>query len=277
MPSLQVVNQAAAQKDSPVLGIVAALSQEVGGILGLGHWERLPSSAASRLYSGAVGGTDILLSVSGMGRAAAENATEELLQRYNPGAVLSLGFAGGLASHVAPGALVGAEEIVRANAAGGDRLRPDDALLRCARDALTEVRTPHSWGHLLTASEVVTSPGDKARLGDQTGALAVDMESAWVGRVCQQHETPFLAVRAVVDAAGDALPPILVDVTAGDSGLRRVASLLARPWLFPRLLRLARAAARARASLTDFVAAFSAVWAAYARQPESAALGGQPR
>ena len=211
-----------------------------------------------------------------MGRSAAESATEELHQRYRPGAVLSLGFAGGLASQLGPGALVVADEIVRANASGGDGLRPDGALQRCARDALTEVQTPHAWGALLTASRIVASPGDKARLGAETGALAVDMESAWVGMVCNQHETPFLAVRAVVDVVEDALPSILVDVTAGDSGQWwRMASLLARPWLFPRLLRLARASARARASLTDFVAAFAAVWAACEREPASAALEGR--
>ena len=224
-----------------------------------------------------MGKTDIVLSVSGMGRTAAENATEELLQRYHPGAVLSLGFAGGLAPHLSSGALVAAEEIVRANAADGDRLRPDDAILRCAREALTEVQTSHAWGALLTASEVVAASGDKARLGAQTGALAVDMESAWVGRVCEQHGTPWLAVRAVVDGVENALPSILADVTAGASGLRRTASLLARPWLLPRLLRLARASARARASLTDFVVAFSAVWTACAQDRESAVVRGQPR
>ena len=273
---MQVVRQPAeAQKDSPVLGIIAALPQEVGGILGLGRWERIPSEAAARLYRGSVGGTDIVLSVSGMGRAAAEDAAEEVLRRFRPGAVLSIGFAGGLASHLAPGVLVAAEEIVRANTTDVERPRPDDALRRLARDALTKVHAPHFWGPLLTVSAVVASPGDKARLGAETGALAVDMESAWVGRVCQQHETPFIAVRAVVDRVQDALSPLLVDVAAGDAGWRRMAPLLARPWLLPRLLRLARAAARARASLTTFVAAFAAVWTAYAREPECAVPGGR--
>ena len=258
------------------LGIIAALPREVGGILGLGRWERIPSEAAARLYRGTVGGTDIVLSVSGMGRAAAEDAAEEVLRRFGPTAVLSLGFAGGLAPHLAPGAMVVAEEMARTDESGGDRLRPDDALRRCARDALTKVHSPHFWGPLLTASGVVASPGDKARLGAETGALAVDMESAWVGRVCQQYETPFIAVGAVVDGVGDALPPYLVDVAAEGSGRwRRMAPLLARPWLLPRLLRLARAAASARASLTAFVAAFAAVWTAYAREPECAVPGGR--
>ena len=259
---------------APVLGVFAALPQEIGGILALGSWERIPSDAASRLYRGAVGGTDILLAVSGMGRAAAEDAAEELLQRFRPSAVLSIGFAGGLASHLAPGALVVAEEVVPANAPDGDMLRPDDALQRLALDALAMVGPPHFRGPLLTATEIVATPADKARLAAATGALAVDMESAWVGGVCERHGTPFLAVRAVVDAAEDALPPVLVDVAAGGRW-QRVARLLARPWVLPRLLPLARAAASARASLAAFVAAFAPAWAACARESERAVPGGR--
>ena len=85
------------RQPAPTLAIVAALPQEVGGLLGLGRWERLPSGAAPRLYSGAVGGTDIVLSVSGVGQAAAESAAEELLRRDHPGAVLSLGLIEGVA------------------------------------------------------------------------------------------------------------------------------------------------------------------------------------
>lgn len=254
------------------LGIVAALPREVGGILGLGRWEHISSDAASRLYRGVVGDMDFILAVSGMGRAAAEAATEELLQGHRVGAVLSIGFAGGLAPDLAPGTLIVADEIARPS--DGDSLRPDDALRRLALDALATVQSPHVCGRLVTAPEVVAAPADKARLGAETGALAVDMESAWVGSVCRRHGTPFLAVRAVVDAAGDTLPPVLADVAAGDSWWG-MAPLLARPWLLPRLLRLARAAAAARASLTAFVETFAAAWAACAREPECAVPGGR--
>ena len=139
-------------------------------------------------------------------------------------------------------------------------------------------QTPHACGPLLTASEVVASPRDKAQLGAATGALAVDMESAWVGDVCWRHATPFLAVRAVVDGVGDTLPPVRGRMAADDGGrFRRVAPLVVRPWLLPRLLRLARAASLARASLTAFVAAFAAGWASCAREREHSVSGGRSR
>ena len=268
---MEDVLQPAEAHKAPDLGIIAALPQEVGGVLGLGQWESVPSRAASRLYSGAVGETSIILSVSGMGRTATEDAAAELLQRFRPRAVLSIGFAGGLAPRIAPGDLVVAEEIVRTNAPDGDALRPDDALQRRALAAMAKAQRPFFRGALLTVSRVISSRMDKARLAEETGALAVDMESAWVARVCRRHETPFLAVRAVVDAAGDALPSVIADVAAIGAGSgRRRARLLTRPWLIPRLLRLALASARARANLTAFVAAFAT---ACAGEPEPSTLG----
>ena len=272
---MEVVRQ---PQTAPALGIVAALPQEVGGLLRLGRWERVPSPAPSRLYRGMLGDIDAVLAVSGMGRAASEAAAEDLLQRFHPGAVLAVGFAGGLAPHLAPGALVVADAIVPANEPQDGALRPDAALLERARDALATVHTPHACGPLLTATKVVASPEGKAALGAATGALAVDMESAWVAGVCRRHDVPFLAVRAVVDGVGDALPAVLARTPAEDVGRsHRVWPLLARPWLLPRLLRLARAAARARASLTAFVDAFAAGWAAGAPERAHAAHGGRSR
>ena len=270
---MEVVRQ---PQKAPAPGIIAALPQEVGGLLRLGRWERLPSPAPSRLYRGVVDGTDVLLSVSGMGRAAASAAAEDLLQRFHPAAVLALGFAGGLAPRLAPGALVVADEVVPANESGDGALRPDDALLCLARDALATAQTPHACGSLLTAAEVIASPDDKAALGAATGALAVDMESAWIGGVCRRHDTPFLTVRAIVDTADETLPPFLGGLAAGHIGLRRMTPLLVQPWLLPRLLRLARNAARARTSLTAFVSAFATVWASHAPEQAHAVHGGRP-
>ena len=272
---MEVVRQS---QTAPALGIVAALPHEVGGLLRHGGWERVPSPAPSRLYRGALRGVDVLLAVSGMGRAASEAAAEDLLQRFHPGAVVAIGFAGGLAPHLAPRALVVADAVVPASEPQDGALRPDAALLQRARDALATVQAPHACGLLLTATEVVASPEGKAALGAATGALAVDMESAWVGGVCRRHDTPFLAVRAVVDSVGDALPAVLARTPADDAGLsRRMWPHVARPWLLPRLLRLARAAARARASLTAFVDAFAAGWASGAPERAQAVHGGRSR
>ena len=53
---------------------------------------------------------------------------------------------------------------------------------------------------------LVRLPEEKLALGEKYAAAAVDMETLAVAGVCRRRQTPFLAVRAISDAAGDVLP-----------------------------------------------------------------------
>jgi adenosylhomocysteine nucleosidase len=56
-------------------------------------------------------------------------------------------------------------------------------------------------GRLLCVSELVGKPADKKALGARHDAVAVDMESAAIARLCSKHEVPFGCVRAISDHA----------------------------------------------------------------------------
>ena len=88
----------------------------------------------------------------------------------------------------------------------------------------------------------------------ETGAVAVDMESAGVAQVAALNKLPFVAVRAIVDTAGDTLPRAVV--AAGTEGRVRFARLILGIVRSPRelapLMQLAkryRAASRALGSV----------------------------
>ncbi len=78
------------------------------------------------------------------------------------------------------------------------------------------------------------------------------MESLAVGQVATLHRLPFLAVRAIVDTAGDSLPRAIVAASLGGS-LRRwrlILGLAAAPAEVAQLVALARRYRAARRSLT---------------------------
>jgi adenosylhomocysteine nucleosidase len=97
---------------------------------------------------------------------------------------------------------------------------------------------------------------EKLLLGEETGALAVDMESAAVMRQAAAAGVPALALRAISDRAGESLPldfNLCLD-THGQLRLARLLLLLARhPRAIGPLTRLGRQSAAAGRSLARFI------------------------
>jgi adenosylhomocysteine nucleosidase len=108
-------------------------------------------------------------------------------------------------------------------------------------------------GALATSSGIVATPADKAALFRQSGALAVDMETAPAQRFAESLRVPFLAVRAISDTAAQSLDPALLSLVDSDGrprvgrALRQLAAGSVR---LPDLLRARRAANLALARLT---------------------------
>ena len=109
--------------------------------------------------------------------------------------------------------------------------------------------TPHL---LLGASTVAATVAEKARLYSETGAAAIDLESAAVARVARMHRATFAVLRAICDTSARALPPAALAAldTRGAIAIGRVlASIVARPAQIPALLALASDAMTALCAL----------------------------
>jgi adenosylhomocysteine nucleosidase len=154
-------------------------------------------------------------------------------------ALISFGLAGGLNPSLRPGTLV-----IPAAVWSPGLVHPTDTTLT------------HMLGgpaHSLYAGpKLAITAAEKAALHTSTGADAIDLESGAVAKVAALHGLPFAVLRAICDPADSTLPPaaIIALNDAGSIKLVRVAgSLLRHPAQLPALLRLATAAAAARAAL----------------------------
>lgn len=169
-------------------------------------------------------GDDVSLHVTGMGTHAARRAGAIIAARPLA-ALVAAGFCGALDPALRVGDLIAAETV--SDEAGGERFRAHPRLLAAA---------PGRRGELVSARRIARTPQDRRRL---TG-LAVDLESAALARAARGAGVPFLALRAVTDAAHHRLPDFdaLMDasgrLTPG-AGLRH---FLRRPGELPALGRL---------------------------------------
>lgn len=233
------------------IGVVFALALEARPLVRR-LVDRVTTSGGYREHVGELSGRRVAVIEAGVGPAAAARATEDLLALRKPRWIVSTGLAGGLAADldradvIVGGHVVNIEGQVHATSAGV--LAAADAEL----SRLVEGRG------ILSVAEVVARAAEKARLAEQTGAAAVDMETFAVANVCSARRTRFLAVRAISDTAEEDLPRgvsrLLAHRTAAGRAGAAAALALRRPSLIKDLWRLRRHSVEAAEALADVLA-----------------------
>ena len=113
-------------------------------------------------------------------------------QGVKPRLLISSGYAGGLQAGKEVGHL-----ILGANVSQPELLAKTRGLLAA--------RIVHT-GTLTTHSAAVETVSAKQALGAETGAIAVDMETAWIAAVCAGAEVPMLSLRVISDAVDQDFP-----------------------------------------------------------------------
>jgi adenosylhomocysteine nucleosidase len=182
-------------------------------------------------------GEGSLLAISGIGGIAAAAAAQALVDA-GASALMTFGMAGGLDPALKPGSVVIPCELLSSE---GARYAASRAWREQVAAAVSPLRAV-TEGNLLTSTHAIDTPAHKAAAFRNTGAAAVDMESAAVAKIAAQHNLPFIAVRVIVDTAADMLPRAVV--AASRAGRVQLARLIGGLILAPReiasLVRLAQ-------------------------------------
>jgi len=228
------------------VAIIAPMPNELRPVVKMLGLRRTGERGGMPVYTGTVGGAEVVATRTGIGPALAEKAMEELLQLTDVDRVVVVGIAGGLEPVSAVGDLIVPEAVV--DDATGERFRA------------TPVGDVTPKGVLRTGDEADYGLDDAgvARLRDQ-GFTALDMETAAVARVCERHGIPWLAFRAISDMAGDSsLGPVVMTLVNPDGSPRPWAGirfLLGHPHRIPRFVRLGRDARAATIAAAEAAAA----------------------
>jgi adenosylhomocysteine nucleosidase len=220
------------------VGVVAALAAE-GRALG----PAMPWGGLAPLSELALLGEGSLLAVSGIGRAAADVAANALADA-GVSALMTFGMAGGLDPALTAGTIMLPSELISADGTRFVTCRTWRQRIGASIGASRAV----SESKLLMSDQAIESLADKAAAFRDTGAAAVDMESAAVAAVAAARKLPFVAVRVIVDTAADMLPGTVV--AASRAGRVRIGRLIAGLlWAPGEIAALVRLATRYRAAI----------------------------
>jgi len=204
--------------------LVAALEREVRGLTK--RWRSIEREYEGRRFKFFESGQSVLV-CGGIGAEAARRATEAAVALYQPELVQSVGFAGALDPGLKVGEIFSPSRVID------------------ARDG-SSVATGSGRGVLVSASSVA-GVKEKAKLAESYGAQAVDMEAAAVARGTQARGVRFTAVKAISDESDFTMPAMdgFVDEKGQFQTGKFAVFAAMRPWLWLRVIRLARNSAKA--------------------------------
>ncbi|MEK6716895.1 MAG: hypothetical protein AABZ16_05345 [candidate division NC10 bacterium] len=246
--------------DRPV-ALVVALAQERQPLQRRLAAARQGRAGDFRVVVGELAGRAAVLIQAGIGRDRARRALLAASHQFSFRAAWSLGFAGGLAETLCVGDVVCPAAVLLDDGRTGQSfgVAPAQAAVRAAL-AAAGIRI-HD-GPLLTVDDPLRTPEVKRAAHRRTGAVAVDMEAAGVAEAARDLGIPWLAIKAVVDAAGEALPEFLAGCTTAQGELRwrGLLSNLASARRRRTLWRLPRASRQAAQGLQRAVDVAFAAW-----------------
>jgi adenosylhomocysteine nucleosidase len=169
----------------------------------------------------AAGKSGVSILLTGIGRQNAEKSVHKFLGANSPALVLTCGFAGGLNPELKLGDVVFET--------------PDESL---RAKFLASGTKPAKF---FCADRIATTVAEKKKLRDETGADAVEMESAAIHAVCRERGIPCSTIRVISDTANEDLPLDFNALSKPDKNLdfRKLFLAIAKsPGKIPALMQL---------------------------------------
>lgn len=199
------------------IALIGAMDQEI---------ERLKDSisdvieqeiAGFMFYSGKLGGFDVVLLKSGIGKVNAAIGTCLLLDHFKPDCVINTGSAGGFDPDLKVGDVVISDEVrhhdVDLTIFGyeiGQMARmpaayyADALLVELAEASVAQMQgMACSRGLIATGDAFMSDPDHVAQVRKNFPSMkAAEMEAAAIAQTCFRFDTPFIVIRALSDIAG---------------------------------------------------------------------------
>ncbi len=199
-----------------MIGIIGAMSIEVDGLLAIMTGRRDRTYCGIRFSRGKIGGTDVVIARSGVGKVMASMCASAMITRFAPSLIINTGVAGAVDPTLKIGDIIVSSGAVQHdfdtspidgtpkgwNAELGTVTVQADAcstgvLLRIANEEGISARP----GIIASGDSFIADNEKKAELAAVFGASACEMEGAAVAAVAAYNHIPFVILRAISDGA----------------------------------------------------------------------------
>jgi adenosylhomocysteine nucleosidase len=189
---------------------------------------------------GSLHGRPLAVLHTGVGAAACRESVAAFLRTEKTDYLISAGLAGALDPELKLGDLLIAENYSSRALLESPHLELQEASIYLA--------------DVVTAPRIIEAKEDREKLARESGAAAVDMETAVIAKACADHDVPMMSLRAISDTLDEPFPApadVLFDVEGQKTPAARLALyLITHPAAIGRLRNYAKQIAAARRNLT---------------------------
>lgn len=221
----------------PAIGVICAIRQEVAALRGVLEHDQRHEVGGFGFDQGRLDGRSVVLAEAGIGKVNTATVATILALRFDAGALVFKGVAGGLDPELAIGDVVVADRAIQHDCGvfQNERLHPyqaghvpffnptpelgynvDPALLQRVRGRLEGVelaplsapaggagrRPVIAYGTILAGDQFINCEVTRERLYREFGGRAVAMEGAAMAQAACRLGLPWLEIRALSDLAG---------------------------------------------------------------------------
>ncbi|HKD64170.1 MAG TPA: hypothetical protein VKB40_09055 [Candidatus Acidoferrales bacterium] len=219
------------------------------------HRFRESTLGKADVFTAEIGGADVTVLLTGVGQRPAKLALSKIV--WVEAGTLEYCISSGLAGALRPEYSIA--QVIAAREIASEGLRDENAQPELMAASPSLVSFASECGatvvnRFYSAERTISRPDEKSRLGKM--ADAVEMESFEILAAARDAGVPAVAVRAISDASGEALP-IDMNQVFGDEGhlsIPRVVKQVAmHPKAIPDLVRLGQQSKKASEALAEFL------------------------
>ncbi|MBO4798298.1 MAG: 5'-methylthioadenosine/adenosylhomocysteine nucleosidase [Candidatus Methanomethylophilaceae archaeon] len=199
------------------IGIIGAMEDEVSALKNAMHLERKEAIAGMEFFVGTLGGCDVAIAQSGMGKVNAGICAQLLISEFNARAIINTGVAGSLDNRLDIEDFVVSVDAVQHDFdvspigfakgeipyTGKYAFDADPGLRAKAADAIAKScpGVAVHQGRVCSGDQFVSSSGQKDAIIESFGGLCCEMEGAAIAQSCYLNDVPFVIIRAISDKA----------------------------------------------------------------------------
>ncbi len=238
-----------------MIGLIAAMREEVAGLTRLMDDPTEKRVGNTHIIEGWIAGGEVRVAWGGVGSVRAAETARALASDERVQALVSVGYAGAAHPSLRTGMLVIADGAWHSNGMSREEsewLPCDPGIVRRIDSAAGRLGLERRVGPFATVDRLISLAAEKKKIHEAFGAVAVEMESASVGRAARDLGLPWGAVRTISDDAVKDLPAeaFLREWRKRGSFARGVRMAVSDPASMARLAGLLFGAWRARGPLS---------------------------